>query len=332
MAITVSARRTRDRNTVDSRADLVPGTYRPGSSTTGVLPGTVLTTYSGATTITTAGTTISNKEIFASLDIQAANVTIDNCKIRATTGASYVVSATNAAASNTVITNCEVFPDVPSHNYNGIQGHGLTVKYCNIHDTVDGVNLFYANTANNSVIMQNWIHDMAYFTPDSNHADNQTHNDGIQIQGSKGPILIQGNFIDARGYSAVSGSLGSLPDRGTGDDTNGRHNFGALTCIQFTDAPVNVYTISTPAAQVKVLDNYLYGAYRSLAAGSADSDLGIWWRNRFDDTQGLRDSLSTKTGVCITVDALVTVDAGEGTSNANVYVADGSEVLVRRNG
>lgn len=315
------------------RNALVPGVVKPSAANTGLISGITRTPYTGPTTITTP-TTITDKDITASLDIRA-DVTLDNCRITGTAGASYIISTSSAPNNcNVQVLNCEVYPTTPSHNYNAIQGHGLTVKWCNIHDTVDGVNLFLASTANNSVIQMNWIHDMAYFSPDSNHSDNQSHNDGVQIQGSKGPILIQGNFIDARGYSQVSGNTDILPDRGTGTDANGRHSWGALTCIQFTDAPTNVYTVSAAGSLVEVKDNWLYGGHRALSAGSADSNLGQWWRNRFDDTQGLRvgSSLLAKTGQTILVDALVTVDTGDGTANANVYDFDGTEVSVHHNG
>jgi hypothetical protein len=53
----------------------------PGPNNTGVPAGTVLSTYSGPCTITTAGTIINAKTVNCDLSIQAANVTIKNSKV-----------------------------------------------------------------------------------------------------------------------------------------------------------------------------------------------------------------------------------------------------------
>ena len=319
------------RTTNVDRSTLVIEVDEPNATTTGVLPGTTLTTHPGDYVITTPGTTISDQEIFGTVYIRAANVTINNCKIRGSSN-HHVIDATNAACINAVITNCEIFTDYPNNSPNGIQGQNFTIQFCNIYGTVDGINIAGNATNLNVVAKQNYIHDLCYITPDSNHSDNQTHNDAIQIQGGLGPLLIQGNSIHGS-YSQTVGTIGSLPDRGTGDITNGRYNWAALTCIQFTDNPTNVYTAST-GNNVRVWGNWMYGGKRALNAGSANNtDIGSWWRNKFDDTQGERGggSLAAKAGYTASMDATTTCDTGEGTSNANIYMSDGSEITVRRN-
>jgi hypothetical protein len=57
------------------------GTCWPGPSNTGVPAITVLTTYNGPCTITTAGTVIDSKLVNCDLSIQAANVMIKNSKV-----------------------------------------------------------------------------------------------------------------------------------------------------------------------------------------------------------------------------------------------------------
>ena len=223
------------------------GSYEPSASTTGHSGS--LTLLSGNQTITTAGTTIENRDITGKVIVQAANVTIRNCRIRgagAESSNTALVFASSGSVSNLLIEDCTLVPDTPSVWWNGINGHDFTARRCNIYHTVDGCGLF--NNSNpggpiNVTIEGCYIHDLSYITPDPNHTgDNQTHNDGIQLQGGSGAI-IRWNSINAY-YSAT---VGTQPTPKTGTVGNpGYDQGGALACLMFNNdvgatTEVNIY-------------------------------------------------------------------------------------------
>ena len=321
------------------RSQLVPEVDEPTQDNTGLLPGTTLTTYSGDLTASTAGAVYDSLDIHGVVKIRAANVTLNNCRVRGetswptTTGAGGLVDCTNAACVNATITNNLLRPDVASYYAHGIQGHGYTAKWNNVSGVVDFFGVFNGATGQlNVTIQQNYGWGHSYFTPDPNHAstDNQTHNDGVQIQGGTGPLLIRGNALHGS-YDRTIGTTGSLPDRGDGptDNSTGRYNVGGLAGIQFT--PISSqYPVSSSGQLIQVFGNWLYGYKQPLwSGGSSNTDLGYWWRNQFDRTQGLQYSGGDSTGT-IGVSPDVTVDTGTG-ANINVYMDNGHAVTVRRN-
>jgi hypothetical protein len=208
------------------------------------------------------------------------------------------------------------------------------MRFCKIHDTVDFWSVRWPSNQTgllNVIIEQCLGYDMSWYSPDPNHADNMTHNDGIQLQGGDGSTSrIRGNVIRAE-YNSAIGST-PKPDRGTGDVTNGRYNIGALTCIQFT-------ALSGYTTGIQIWDNWLYGGERGINAGSANStDIGSQLRNKFNDAQGERSGGSTSagSGYTITMDPTTICDTGDNTANQNIYMttlADigGNPITVRRN-
>jgi hypothetical protein len=186
-------------------------TYEPGPATTGVPSGTVLTTYTGPTTITVDNTVIDSKYIPFHLIIRARNVRITRCEI---VGAptwsgseSALVDHRYVTQSGLLVADCTIHQQVPNLYINAFIGHHATVLRCNIYHCVDGFGIYNNNSGTNpltgepytndgDVIAQgNWWHDSTFFTPDPTHSDNVSHNDFVQFHGGK-RSLIGGNRID----------------------------------------------------------------------------------------------------------------------------------------
>jgi hypothetical protein len=274
--------------------------------------------------------------------VNAANVTIKNCLIRGSAGDgssnTALVMATSTACVNLLVEDCTLVPDTPSLWWNGINGHDFTARRCEIYHTVDGMGV-YPNTgtpgiAVNVLIESNYIHSLSYFTPDPNHSttDNQTHNDGLQLQGGSG-IVVRYNSINGV-YATDVGST-PRPDNGGSVGSPGYTQGGSLQFIQCNNNVGNLQNI-------EVYDNWLRGGKIGFNVGSvvraSGQVLGYAYRNRFDRQQGLQGS-GGDTTYTINLDAswadasgIAASDMGEGTANRNVYDDNGHEVLVRRTG
>lgn len=303
------------------------GTYEPDTSTTGTIPGATLTALTGDQTITAAGTVIEDRDITGRVIVQAANVTIRNCRVRgsgAQSSNTALVVATHGAVSNLLVEDCTLVPDTPSIWWNGINGHDFTAKRVNAYHVVDGMGVYNTNApgaASGVLIEACYIHDLSYFTPDQNHAgtDNQTHNDGVQLQGGLGTI-IRHNRIDAY-YATAVGTVGSIPPNQT----------GALAAIMLNK---NVGTLT----DLQITDNWLRGGNIGVNGGglarAAGEFLGIFYRNRFSRDQGLQGGGGNNTWTVAfdgSYPSSAEADAGEGTANQNVYESNGDPVTVRRN-
>lgn len=308
------------------------GSYRPSASTTGPRTGVTLAQRTTNVTASTAGQVVENLDIHGKLSIQAADVIVRNCIIRGESGGTECINVGNANAKNALIEDCILQPEFPSRLFNGISGHDFTMRRCEIRDTVDFVGLWNsaANTATpgvayqiNVTIEQCWGHDMSYFTPDAGHADNQTHNDGIQFQGGWGAV-VRGNS-----FEAYYGPNGSHQPSNLANPTPSGDASPSLSCLLFNN------NVGTTGGHV-IEDNWLMGAYVPVNCGGAPAqDLGRMWRNKFSG-----DSVAGSGGIpqTILLTATNVCDTGDGTPNQNVWastgagVTAGQPVLVRRNG
>lgn len=175
------------------------GTTKPTAANTGIQPGVVLTTSNGDITVNTAGAVIENLDIFGKVIIQAANVTIRNCRIRGGVATSNVglVTCFSAACTGARIEFCELRPDNPSVWWDGVIGHGYTAYRNHVYWTVDGFGAYLASGEGLDVGVQiqgNYVHDLSLISPDPNHSDNLTHSDGIQVQGGWSGQIVGNNI------------------------------------------------------------------------------------------------------------------------------------------
>jgi hypothetical protein len=296
------------------------GSYRPSDATTGPPAGTTLTVQTGDVVVNTAGTVLDGLDIHGKVTIRAANVTIQRSIVRGSASFTNIntsaIDCTNAGCVNALIQDVAILPQTPSLWQNGINGHDFTALRVEIRDVVDYFGTYPSSasiSALNVRIEQCWGHSMAYFTPDPNHADSQTHNDGNQIQGGHGSIL-RGNS-----FESYYGTAGSSQPTNTGATPVAANP--SLSCILFNN---NVGTTGDHIVE----DNWFMGAYVPINCGGAPGvNLGRMWRNRFGN-----DSLVTG-GVAHTIDlrADQTCDTGDGTAYQNVFNDTGLPVTVRHN-
>jgi hypothetical protein len=149
----------------------------PDATNTGVPAGVTLTPYNGNLVINTPGAVISGLDIHGSVIINAANVTIQNCKI---TSASYCVVYAYDAIGATV-KNCEINGLGTVSGSTGIGGQGTFLNN-NIYNVENGFDL-----GGPALIQDNYIHNLK--------AAGSPHYDGIQIDGGVSNIVVSHNSI-----------------------------------------------------------------------------------------------------------------------------------------
>jgi len=244
---------------------------------------------------------------------------------------------------NLIIEDCLLSPDTASPFVNGVRGHDVTLRRSIVENVTDGFDVFRTQqfgVDTNVNILGNIIRKLSFFWGVQgvvHPSDNQTHNDGIQVVGGHN-TLIQGNVIDAR-YSrevghavppyatippADAGSGGTLPDRGTGTEADGRYNWGSLIAVQYN-------TIQGTVDGTKVKDNYIYGGSIPINVSISTTNAGQIHRNHFSRDQGQQASGGDAT-YTVNIKTGTTCDAGDGTANQNTYMDNGHPVTVRRNG
>jgi hypothetical protein len=167
-----------------------------------------LTPFAGNLIITTDGQVFENFDIEGTVSVRVPTATLRNCRVRGALGGTALVDCGRAIVANVLLDHVTLCPATPNTGWNGVTGHNVTVRGADISGTVDGIGAW--NTTNSGgplgvVVEDTWIHDLHVWTPDPNHADNRTHNDGIQIH-TGGGIIIRRNRIDARpGPSSAPG-------------------------------------------------------------------------------------------------------------------------------
>lgn len=237
-----------------------------------------LTPSSGDIVVTTPGTVIEGRLITGRVLVRAANVTVRQCEIVGngyTNGNTALIDCNHHAASGVVIEDCELHQAVATANvwHDAIIGHDYTARRNFIYDVVDGFGAYNSNDPSkpaNVIIEGNYVRDLCYFSPDPNHPDNRTHNDGIQIQGNGG-VRIVGNHL--RGYASANTGTGNRNDP----------YFPLVTGHVITCTP------SLSAIQdVVVSSNWLYGGvcgFIAVSGSKGASHVGTLTNNRFGRDQ-----------------------------------------------
>lgn len=157
-----------------------------------------------------AGVTIKEQTIWGDITPSpGADSYLIRCKIK---GGNFVPTTQsacvdcNATRSGGILwlIDCDIDPQLPSLNRDGIVGHKFRAIRCDIKNTIDGIGGFIKTVAGTDADIQingNYIHDRVYSYPDyangtsgtALHSDG-SHTDGIQLQGGKN-ILIKNNAI-----------------------------------------------------------------------------------------------------------------------------------------
>jgi hypothetical protein len=178
-----------------------PTVTKPGADNTGVPAGTALTRHDGDLTITTAGAHIDALDIHGYVKIAAPNVRITRSIIRggaAATSVRGLLESYTTANTGLVVEDSELRPANPSWFIEGAKVQNATLRRVEITGTVDGIGVH----GNNVRVDGSWIHDLSYYTPFPHQADNQTHNDGIQVHLGSG-LRVVGSTITTNHNAAV---------------------------------------------------------------------------------------------------------------------------------
>ena len=195
------------------------GYYWPDGTNTGVPDGVILNPRTGDIHVTQAGTVLSGLDIRGTVYIEAANVTIQNCKI---TSSSYWSIYIRQGITGATVKDSEI--DGQGRTGKGILGQGTFLRN-DIKGVVDGIDIM----GDNSLIEGNYIHDL--FGTDSPHYDginidasnvtvrhNTVINDHTQTSalmvssdwGTDTNVLVEDNLLVGGGYTiyAVTGDAG----------------------------------------------------------------------------------------------------------------------------
>jgi len=309
-----------------TRILLVAGAYRPDASTTGVLPGSTLTTVTNHTP--QAGHTYRNLDVRCSVvpGPLVGNVTYVNCIFRgpavAPTATSSLYTMFRPHKRGFLFVDCMFLPQWPSPRWVGLQGYGFRLLRCDLSGLVDQVEVFNANTGDYSPgvalrdgpsdvsVEQCYFHDSAYWPPGvaGEASRDGSHSDDIQWEGCTG-LVVRGNYFTGqlgpayqpnfRGGTTTNTALMIKPDVGRIGGAVIEQNWlgGGAVTINVADAP----------AKNRVIDN-----------------LGSLSRNRF-----YRDQFYAPTAIKVQVDPAMHAAIG-GTFDQNVYDDNGAAVPTTR--
>ena len=213
---------------LSERDSLVLGTYIPGPGTTGVLPGTNLTTReansSGYVTLSTPNQTIRDTEFWGTVQFNAPGIRLENCALRGKnpnliTSTSECLRSYGENNYHGVLVDCTIDPlpwqeerGIPLKAILGVHGGNVELYRCEITNVEDAwSHLGHSVMAGESsvrshfsVLEQSWCHRM-FFTngPSVTQSGRRTHSDVFQIQSGKN-ITIRGNMLggarDMTGY------------------------------------------------------------------------------------------------------------------------------------
>lgn len=314
-----------------SREDLVVGTVKPDTFNTGVLPDITRTTVNGNVTLdaTWSNQVYENRTLNGRITVTGPFVTIRNLLIQGNTSSpGNPISCNSASVTNLVIEDVYIRPATLQYQYGtGVIGHDFLAKRVRIEGTIDGFGVYNTTATKpyptNVTISMCWVNRLIWWTDDVtgtvHSSDKWSHNDGIQLQGGWG-LLVIGSLIDGRfekqaghwqvtnpnvePYSTITlfslpdgGPFYTIGDRGTGNEANGRYNDDArtapnkpfsLTCFLINN---NVGT----SREITLTQNWFYGGefgvnlggFSRPASESPDPAFLIDVSNvRFDRTQG----------------------------------------------
>jgi hypothetical protein len=356
----------RGRTTVSGRGGLVIGVDEPDETIAGVYPGELIRV-DGNVTLNTPGQVLENRDIYGRVTVATSDAIIRNCRIRGTTqGNAFLINCTSTSCVRATIEDCTLIPDYPAAGglgYGGVVGHDFTLKRSIIARCPDAINVHNTSKtgpySTNVIIDQNLLKELCMLTWHSNGfvhgSDVYTHNDLIQHFSGAGTI-IRGNRFDAhygrqighwvtttptepftsvaKGTLSDGGPYQVIPNRGSGNESTGRYDWGSVVGLQIgrREHSTGVFVCSS---DMVIEDNWFYGGNFSINGGgniktAAYNNLGRMYRNKFDRAQGNQGS----GGNTFTIGmqgggwSTSTSDIPVSGPNANTYM-DGGTILVR---
>jgi hypothetical protein len=305
------------------RNSLVAGAYKPGPSTTGVLPGSVLATATSTSQLPGGGlfggTTYQNLRIqfIVTPPTGTSPIVFRNCRFEGpavfTGGAVGLVKLYNAGHCPVEFYDCTFLPQDPHPNLNGLHGHTFKAYRCDISLAQDSFSVFNTADPTGPLLVEVWqcyVHDFAWFSQAEAAAlgvstpSDGTHNDGVQLQGGSG-FVFKGNNI--QGFDDV-------------DHFNTYYGTNHINAVQMIKPDVGVIT------GMDVQLNWFDGGAASINVAHDDprhlGNIGIFKHNLFGRNQRLGDTWA------FVRPSDVTFDAGSG-ATANLFDDTLAEITYR---
>lgn len=225
-----------------SRDTLVYGTYIPGSGTTGVIPGSVLTPWEasnpdGYITLTTPDMVYENYEFWGQVRPKAPGIVFKNCAFRGMSPSKYttlngLIKCYGKGFYHFTLIDCTIdsTPWVTQRGASnispfsaGIHGGDFEMYRCEVTGVQDGVN-YVAHEGWSEVtgpedrwclVEASWIHGMYYQNNWYGPSDGRTHSDAFQFNTGKN-ITIRNSMLggerDMVGYRLWPGGYNSGDD------------------------------------------------------------------------------------------------------------------------
>ncbi|MCK1328789.1 MULTISPECIES: right-handed parallel beta-helix repeat-containing protein [unclassified Bradyrhizobium] len=206
----------------------------PDATNTGVPDDTPLQRSDGLV-ITTPGTVVSKVDVHGSVHIKAADVTLEKCRV---TSNGWAVVQIESGITGTVVQDCTINgtgagPDGTGNQ--GIMGQGTFLRN-NISNVENGITL----TGNNSVIEDNYIHDLK--------AGGEPHYDGIEIDGAVSDVVIRHNtIINSHGAAAaimIDNYFGPISNITVDNNLLAGGSFTIYSDAKFNSSPIAGVTVS----------------------------------------------------------------------------------------
>ena len=253
----------------DSVEAFILGTTKPTSANTGLNVEGIsvgsLTTVNGNVTHSTNDMTYENMRFTGYVNVTGKRITYRNCWFNGSPAAdTALVRCINSNVEAIRFENCLFEPssyatDADTALENCIFGHDFILSRCELLGGIDIIGLYsgvaLSTPARNIQILGCYMHDMTYFSPDSGHSDNQTHNDGVQVHGGVHDFLMYGTRIDATINPAV-GAASTPPTTVDGQHMGGNKQYPWLTSMSaFMLTPAN----TTAGVNNFVVDNSWLG-------------------------------------------------------------------------
>jgi hypothetical protein len=236
------------------------GTW-PDETNTGV-PASVTLKPSGSVVVSIRGAVVANLDVLGSVEINAADVTLMNSRMR---NAGYDVIRIKAGISGVTIQDCEI-DGVGTDNdgSNGIHGSGTFLRN-NIKNVENGITLDGSAT-----IRDNYIHDL--------RASGAPHYDGIQIDGGISNVaIIHNTVVNLNGQTSavmIDNYFGPISNIQVENNRLVGGGYTVYSDGQFRDAPIS---------GVAFINNRLrkgYWGYHSFVKNAPV------WRGNVDDVTG----------------------------------------------
>lgn len=287
--------------------------------------------------------------------------------------ATNLVSCTNANVVDAYFQDCTFDPQTAGRHWRiGIEGHDFVLNRCHLIGSVDHVNVYKSGVGigyqTNVQMLQTLFDEMGWWTASTggvvHSTDTETHNDCVQHMGGGGTLMrgcaFYGRFKRQYGHWQVSNpsgpepfttvALNSLADGGPwqniprrnhtgtaiptqpdGNDSTGAYNWDDDACLMIGNEVGYTFDL-------RVYGNWFYGGNFAINGGGNENpgagvNLGEFYRNKFDRTQGNQDDEGPDGTHTINLQgagwSASTADIPTVGANRNIYKDNGNNITVR---